>query len=230
MRGVDSWSCPRLFHSPLLCLLSGVGAAFPAQGADTIRESSPIPLPLLPGRRSMSQSVPSSQFDWAGLAAAAATAAERLERSGNVRVVFAESCTAGLACAALGACPGISRFLCGSLVTYREGSKSAWLQVPDSLLARYSAESQEVTLAMAEGALQTTPEATVAVAITGHLGPHAPPEKDGRIHVALLFRAISGGPSGQSLQSMVLTETSRGERQIEAASRMLEILADALDP
>ncbi|MCA9159342.1 MAG: CinA family protein, partial [Planctomycetales bacterium] len=54
--------------------------------------------------------------------------------SEQCRLVLVESCTAGRVAATLGELPGISQWLCGSLVVYRNASKSAWLGVPDSLL------------------------------------------------------------------------------------------------
>lgn len=110
-----------------------------------------------------------------------------LER-GTERVVFAESCTAGLAAAALASVPGISQCLCGSLVTYREASKAAWLGVDAKLIAEFTAVSRQVTAAMARGALQRTIEADWAAAVTGHLGPGAPTEADGRVYVAVARR------------------------------------------
>ncbi|MFN5709027.1 MAG: CinA family protein, partial [Planctomycetota bacterium] len=84
------------------------------------------------------------------------------------RVVFAESCTAGLVAASLAIVPGISRCLCGSLVTYREASKTAWLGVDAQLIAAFTAVSPEVTAQMASAALQRTIEADWAAAVTGH--------------------------------------------------------------
>lgn len=94
-----------------------------------------------------------------------------LERR-NLRLVLAESCTAGLAAAQLARVPGISRYLCGSAVVYQEATKTAWLGVP----AEYfqpggpGVVSGETAAAMADGVLERTPPADLAVAITGHLG------------------------------------------------------------
>lgn len=103
-----------------------------------------------------------------------------LERR-NLRLVLAESCTAGLAAAQLARVPGISRYLCGSAVVYQEATKTAWLGVP----AEYfqpggpGVVSGETAAAMADGVLERTPPADLAVAITGHLGPGAPVDLDG---------------------------------------------------
>lgn len=103
-----------------------------------------------------------------------------LERR-NLRLVLAESCTAGLAAAQLARVPGISRYLCGSAVVYQEATKTAWLGVP----AEYfqpggpGVVSGETAAAMADGVLERTPPADLAVAITGHLGPGTPVDLDG---------------------------------------------------
>ena len=99
----------------------------------------------------------------------------------NQRIVFAESCTAGLVSATLAQRPGISGWLIGSAVTYRASAKVAWLGVPESTLRQHTAESAQTTAAMARRLLDRTPEADLAVAVTGHLGPGAPPVIDGHV-------------------------------------------------
>ena len=133
--------------------------------------------------------------------------------STQTRLVLAERCTCGLVSAVLGQCPGISNWLCGSLASYREGSKQAWLDVDADLIAKHTAESAVVTKAMAVGALSVTPEADLAVAITGHLGPDAPEHQDGVIFIAALRRADKAAV----VQSTRLQATQRVARQWEAA-------------
>ncbi len=45
----------------------------------------------------------------------------------DTKIVFAESCTAGLVSATLARVPGVSAYLCGSAVTYRDEVKTAWV-------------------------------------------------------------------------------------------------------
>ena len=108
----------------------------------------------------------------------------------NTRIIFAESCTAGLASATLSRVPGVSEWHCGSAVTYRNDTKHQWLRVPMTLLEPPGPGpvSEPVARAMAAGALQMTPEAHVAAAITGHLGPAAEPGLDGVLWMALARR------------------------------------------
>ncbi len=134
------------------------------------------------------------------------------------RIVFAESCTAGLVAATLAKIPGVSEFLCGSAVTYREQTKQLWLGVDQTALDQYTAVSSQVTAAMAESVLEKTPEATIGVAVTGHLGPDAPEELDGIVFVSTAAR---GGQQTQT-RRIRLNSTDRESRQREAAQAVLE--------
>lgn len=148
-------------------------------------------------------------------------------RDKNRRVVFAESCTAGLVSASLAGIPGISKWHCGSAVTYREATKTAWLDVSVEDLQQHSAVSEPVARQMALGVLQFTPEADYSAAVTGHLGPDAPPELDGVIYVAIAHR----DPDGVHLVGMrrlQLETATRGDRQREAAALVLRQLAICL--
>ena len=136
----------------------------------------------------------------------------------NLKLVLAESCTCGLAAAKLGRVPGVSNYFCGSAVTYRIDSKSQWLGIDADLVEAHTAESPEVSLAMALGVLDRTPEAKVSAAITGHLGPGAPPEKDGIVYVAVAKR--DGEKRTTSWESFTLKSDTRILRQGEAADQM----------
>jgi nicotinamide-nucleotide amidase len=94
----------------------------------------------------------------------------RLARERGETIATAESCTGGLAAAALTAVPGASAVFLGSAVTYSDESKTALLAVEPGLLARFGAVSEEVARAMAEGA-RAAFGATRAVAVTGIAGP-----------------------------------------------------------
>ncbi len=160
---------------------------------------------------------------------AAEDLARILEFRADERVVFAESCTAGLIAATMATQPGISRYLCGSAVTYREEMKEAWLGVPPELLAKFSAVSAEVTQAMVIGILQRTPQATWGLAITGHLGPAAPPELDGVVFIAIGKRdpvdsQLAVQPVLREQSSVCLIETDRVCRQYEATEYALRRL------
>ena len=137
----------------------------------------------------------------------------------NLRIVFAESCTGGLVAATLTQIPGVSSWLCGSAVTYQEETKQAWLDVSERDLKQFTAVSEQVTRVMAWGVLRQTPQADVAVSVTGHLGPDAPREIDGIIFVASVRR----GQSESEVETMrvKLKQTERQPRQVEATEVVL---------
>ena len=142
------------------------------------------------------------------------------------RIVFAESCTAGMAAALLGGCPGISAWLCGSAVTYREATKTQWLDTDPALLEQFSAESAEATQQMVEAVLKKTAEANLAAAITGHLGPQAPIAIDGKIFMAVAIRK-QGQIDIRQLEYQ-LKQTERRPRQLEAAVHLLSFALQIL--
>lgn len=108
----------------------------------------------------------------------------------NLRLVLAESCTAGKVASSLAVLPGISNWLCGSFVVYRNESKACWLSIPRELLEdrTIGPVSSQVTLLLARSALSLTPEASLSVAVTGHIGPGCPTELDGAVFFACARR------------------------------------------
>jgi PncC family amidohydrolase len=148
----------------------------------------------------------------------------RLLSQRRVRVVFAESCTAGLVSATLARVPGISDWHCGSAVTYRTDTKRQWLDVSAEDLRQFTAVSEPVAAQMAVGVLARTPEADYAASVTGHLGPDAPEELDGVIYIGIAGRA-AGKPQNASVCRYQLQSTERVLRQQEAAALTLERLA-----
>lgn len=149
------------------------------------------------------------------------------------RLVLAESCTAGLVAAEMGKIPGISEFMCGSMVVYRTPTKKAWLGISSDLLENSSIGpvSAHVTLALAVAILERTPEATVAAAITGHLGPFAPPWMDGQVYCVVVRRGVKS--KTEDVKSLTLSSppaadmddlARRGARQKEAANALLSLI------
>jgi PncC family amidohydrolase len=161
----------------------------------------------------------------------------RLKRQ-NLKIVFAESCTGGLAAAMMTGVPGVSNYFCGSAVTYRIDTKSQWLGIDADLINAHTPESPETSLAMAIGILDRTPEADVAVAVTGHLGPNAPPEKDGIIYVAIAIGShkINNPPTSPTpaprttrWQRIVLPSVKRSQRQQDSAIALIRYAAEQID-
>ena len=166
--------------------------------------------------------------DWDSLEALADRVGRRLLETGE-RLVLAESCTGGLAAAMLAGVPGISRALCGSAVVYRDATKIAWLAVPPALIQEFTAVSAEATAAIGEAALRTTSEATIAAAITGHLGPGVSVDLDGRIFTEIRRRGGQVRTAAHRLPAEVDGDPeeegqTRRRRQRAAAAILFESL------
>ncbi len=82
----------------------------------------------------------------------------------------AESCTGGLAAAALTSIPGSSAFFQGGVVAYSNSAKASLLGVPEATILAHGAVSGETALAMASGAAKAFGTA-FSFAITGIAGP-----------------------------------------------------------
>jgi PncC family amidohydrolase len=90
----------------------------------------------------------------------------------KLRLVTAESCTAGLVSSMLAELPGSACWLECSFVTYSRQAKMTILGVQHETIERYNLTSEEVAREMAEGALRLSC-ANVALADTGLAGPGA---------------------------------------------------------
>ncbi|MGI9516560.1 MAG: CinA family protein [Pirellulaceae bacterium] len=149
-----------------------------------------------------------------------------LLREQRVRIVFAESCTAGLASALLAQVPGISEWMCGSAVTYRESAKQAWLGIDAGLIAEDSAVSAAVTQKMSEQVLHLTPEADLSLAVTGHLEETATDEP---CHAWICTCSREGDElQARDPEMFSLTEPNRRRRQWQAACLVLETAVRSL--
>ncbi|MBB4004693.1 NAD(+) synthase [Aurantimonas endophytica] len=108
-----------------------------------------------------------------------------------MRVVTAESCTAGLLGACIAAAPGSSSVLEGSFVTYRPSMKIDALGVSSALIGDRTVYDPEVASAMAEGALQRAKGAELAIAITGVAGPE--PDQGKPVGLVYIATLLAGG-------------------------------------
>ncbi|MBV9114905.1 MAG: CinA family protein [Hyphomicrobiales bacterium] len=91
-------------------------------------------------------------------------------RAQGLRIATAESCTGGLIASALTEIAGSSDVVDRGFVTYSNEAKAGMLGVPNELIMREGAVSEEVARAMAEGALANS-AADLSVAVTGIAGP-----------------------------------------------------------
>jgi nicotinamide-nucleotide amidase len=91
-------------------------------------------------------------------------------RARRLLLATAESCTGGLLAALVTEVPRSSKVFERGFVTYSNDSKMDLLGVSSDLIDRHGAVSEQVALAMAEGALKHS-RASMAVSITGVAGP-----------------------------------------------------------
>jgi nicotinamide-nucleotide amidase len=119
----------------------------------------------------------------------------KLLETNRLKLVVAESCTAGLLSQKLADAPGASAHFNGGFVTYTKEQKTTALDVSPTLLREQSAVCGAVARAMAEGALRRS-SADLAAAITGVAGPEPDPDGNpvGRVCIAVERR---GGATEQ---------------------------------
>jgi nicotinamide-nucleotide amidase len=120
----------------------------------------------------------------------------RLLRQQRASLAVAESCTGGMLSTRLTDAPGASDYFIAGYVTYTEEQKQQILGVPAQMLSEYSAVSQQVAGAMAEGALKRS-GARYALATTGYAGPSGGTAADpaGTVYLAVSGPGVSG-PGG----------------------------------
>jgi len=156
---------------------------------------------------------------------ALADAAGRLFRAAGragVTVCTVESCTGGLASAAITDIPGCSAWFSGAVVAYANEVKER-LGVPASILQVHGAVSAPAASAMAEAGLVFT-GADYAAAVTGIAGPSGgTPDKP----VGLVYIAVAG-PAGARVEKRIFEGTRREIRE-SAAAAALEMLARELE-
>lgn len=151
----------------------------------------------------------------------------KLLKKHKQKIVLAESCTGGLVSATLCGVPGVSEYHCGSSVVYRLETKAEWLDVSRDKLIDPGPVSPLIAEQMAAGVLLKTPEATLSLSITGHLGPNSPKNQDGLIYIGVAERVsgylkVRSEPFQLSQQSKRKSLTLRDYRQQESVGYVLE--------
>jgi nicotinamide-nucleotide amidase len=91
-------------------------------------------------------------------------------RDAGLTLAVAESCTGGLLGARLTSISGASATFLGGVIAYDDRVKVSQLGVPEGLIARHGAVSQDVAMAMASGVRHLL-GASIGVGITGVAGP-----------------------------------------------------------
>ena len=131
----------------------------------------------------------------------------------------AESCTGGLMAKRLTDIPGASQVFKGGIVSYTNEVKAHVLGVPQHLLDQFGAVSQEVALAMAQGARNVL-GCDVALSSTGVAGPD---KDEWDNEVGTMFVAIAT-PEGAHVRSLHLGNRPVRERlRIQTASHAFDL-------
>lgn len=157
------------------------------------------------------------------LMTAARTLLAEFERRG-LTLATAESCTGGLAAAALTAVAGSSAVVERGFVTYSNEAKAEVLGVDFGLISEHGAVSEPVARAMADGALAHS-RADVALAITGIAGPSGATATKpvGLVH----FGLVTAGRTAHHLERRY-GDLGRAEVRRRAVEDALGLLETAL--
>ena len=97
--------------------------------------------------------------------------------SKKLTISTAESCTGGLLGAILTSIPGSSSFFQGAIVAYSNYQKINLLKIPEDLLKKFGAVSEECAISMAKN-LKDITSSDISISVTGIAGPEGgTPEK-----------------------------------------------------
>ncbi len=138
------------------------------------------------------------------------------------RVATAESCTGGLLASRLTDVAGSSDYVERGVVCYSNRAKTDLLGVPDEIIRRHGAVSEDVGVAMAEG-IREIAGVEVGVGITGIAGPGGGTEQKpvGTVVVAIAF------PGGTRV-SRFLFLGARAQVKFQASQAALDMVRRAL--
>ncbi|HTK35463.1 MAG TPA: CinA family protein [Caulobacteraceae bacterium] len=146
-------------------------------------------------------------------------------RGKHLTLATAESCTGGLAAAALTGIAGSSDVVDRGFVTYSNAAKTELLGVPGELIEREGAVSEAVVRAMAEGALKAS-AAGLAVAITGIAGPGGGSD-DKPVGLVWLATALRDSPT--TVRQMRYGDLGREGVRMAAVFTALEMMFERLE-
>jgi len=88
----------------------------------------------------------------------------------KLKVSFAESCTGGLLSSSITSISGSSKVFNLGLITYSNKTKVDILKVPNKIIKKYGAVSEECCLSMVKN-LSKISKANISISITGIAGP-----------------------------------------------------------
>lgn len=187
----------------------------------SLASASLVPVSQVPASLDSASSIPASLLPTHGIDAAASAVAAALMKTGDT-MACAESCTGGLIAAACTSLAGSSAWFDRGFVTYSNAAKTEMLGVPAALIAAHGAVSEQVAIAMADGALAKA-GVSVAVAVTGIAGPGgASPGKP----VGTVWTAVAA--KGAKTRAVLLgLDGDRGEIRRQTVIAALRLVLEA---
>ncbi len=113
-------------------------------------------------------------------------------RKNAIKLALAESCTGGLVAGCVTAVNGSSDIFDRGFVTYSNQAKTEMLGVTEKLLKNFGSVSEQVAIAMAEGAIANS-NADISLSITGVAGPGGGTDEKpvGLVHMAVARKGTS---------------------------------------
>lgn len=136
-------------------------------------------------------------------------------------LVTAESCTGGMVASALIDVPGASHIYDRGFITYSDIAKHETLGVDESMLEQYGAVSEQVAVAMAEGALKKS-RGDRSLAITGIAGPTGGTDSK---PVGLVYIA-TGKIESETVVHKYQFQGNRANIRLQAAEYAIQLLID----
>lgn len=135
--------------------------------------------------------------------------------SNGEMIATAESCTGGLITGSLTGVDGSSSVVDCGFVTYSNEAKHQLIGVRNDLLEKFGAVSEPVARAMCEGALERSPNATIAISVTGIAGPGggSPNKPVGLVHF---------GCAGKDRTTITYHEVFAGDRHAVRKATVLK--------
>lgn len=130
-------------------------------------------------------------------------------------IATAKSCTGGLITGSLTGVDGSSSVVDCGFVTYSNEAKHQLIGVDNDLLEQFGAVSEPVARAMCEGALERSPNATIAISVTGIAGPGggSPNKPVGLVHF---------GCAGKGRTTITYNEVFSGDRHAVRKATVLK--------
>ena len=128
-------------------------------------------------------------------------------------LVFAESCSGGLLSSSITAIPGSSQVFKGSIISYSNDLKQSLLNIPENLIKKFGAVSEEVAETMAINAKEKL-DSDWSIAISGIAGPGGGNKEK---PVGLVYISIAG-PNDHITNIKKIFSSTRNRIEIQRLS------------